>query len=723
LFLVSSNLIAQETENQKILLDINEKYNAYEATKLLNLMLDVSESDSFRLEREDKDQMGMRHEKFTQYYQDIKVEYTAIKIHYKEEIANLLTGEYIKDISLSIQPKLSMETAFNLAKEYINAEKYIWDDDKMYSMYNELGYLNENELVIVKDYFNQEEENYHLAYKFDIYALEPLSRDYIYVSATTGQILHSNPLIKSCTIKGKTSLTKSTENKKSVDNLILGSAVTRYSGTRNIETSLDNQNYYVLRDLTRGTGVSTYDLNNSVSYASAINFQDNDNNWSNTEWNNAQKDNAALDAHWGAAQTYDFFMSSFGRNSFDNNGAEIKSYVHYSSNFFNAFWNGSVMTYGDGNANNGNEPLTTVDICAHEVGHAVCTHTADLVYSYESGALNESFSDIWGACVEFFSDPTKDTWIIGEEMGYPIRSMSNPNTYNHPDTYQGTHWYAGSGDNGGVHTNSGVLNYWFYLLSEGGSGTNDIGTVYNVSGIGIQKAAQIAYRTESVYLSTNSQYSDAYTFSLQAAEDLYGFNSSEWISVNNAWCAVGLGQCIGCNQNEVITMDVTPNSFDFKQADLTITASNTAFSGSEAIYHAGEEVLLVSGFDALNGSVFRGYIEGCTGTYTSKSDSDVVVEAEVVKELEIAEETSVDGISIFPNPTNGIFNLRCTTNTNSEVLLNIINITGKIVYTKEFSNVSNNQTIPIDINNLSTGVYFVKVNIDGSSFTDKIIKN
>jgi len=155
LFLVSSNLIAQETENQKILLDINEKYNAYEATKLLNLMLDVSESDSFRLEREDKDQMGMRHEKFTQYYQDIKVEYTAIKIHYKEEIANLLTGEYI------------------------NAEKYIWDDDKMYSMYNELGYLNENELVIVKDYFNQEEENYHLAYKFDIYALEPLSRDYI----------------------------------------------------------------------------------------------------------------------------------------------------------------------------------------------------------------------------------------------------------------------------------------------------------------------------------------------------------------------------------------------------------------------------------------------------------------------------------------------------------------------------------------------------------------
>ena len=191
------------------------------------------------------------------------------------------------------------------------------------------------------------------------------------------------------------------------------------------------------------------------------------------------------------------------------------------------------------------QPLTCIDVVAHEIGHAVCTNTANLVYSYESGAMNEAFSDIWGACVEYFAHPSKSTWLIGEEISGPIRSMINPNAHNQPDTYLGTNWYTGSGDNGGVHYNSGVLNHWFCILTEGKYGTNDNGDSYSVTGIGINKAAAIAYRMENVYLSSNSQYADARTYAIQAAEDLYGAASNEVIQTTNAMYAVGIGSEYG----------------------------------------------------------------------------------------------------------------------------------------------------------------------------------
>jgi hypothetical protein len=237
------------------------------------------------------------------------------------------------------------------------------------------------------------------------------------------------------------------------------------------------------------------------------------------------------------------------RNSYDDNGSAIKSYVHYDRDYDNAFWNGSVMTYGDG-SDTYFDALTSLDVAAHEIGHAVMTYTADLTYSYESGAMNEGYSDIWGACVEYYAEPNKQTWLIGEDIdrrsGHAaLRDMSNPKAEGQPDTYQGQNWYTGSSDNGGVHTNSGVLNYWFYLVTVGGSGTNDNGDNYNVTGIGIDKAAYIAYRTLKIYLTSDSDYADARTYSIQAAKDLYGAGSQEEQTVTNAWYAVGIGSPYG----------------------------------------------------------------------------------------------------------------------------------------------------------------------------------
>jgi hypothetical protein len=158
---------------------------------------------------------------------------------------------------------------------------------------------------------------------------------------------------------------------------------------------------------------------------------------------------------------------------------------------------------------------------------------------------------IFGERVEQWSNTGKQTWICGEDVFWGgARSMNNPNFFNQPDTYLGTNWVNTTGcfpsDNNdycGVHTNSGVGNFWFFLLSQGGTGTNDIGNNYFVNGIGIEKAAKVVYQMENYYMlsSSNAGYLDARNYSITAAEELFGANSLEVISVTNAWYAVGVG--------------------------------------------------------------------------------------------------------------------------------------------------------------------------------------
>jgi subtilisin-like proprotein convertase family protein len=322
---------------------------------------------------------------------------------------------------------------------------------------------------------------------------------------------------------------------------VTGTAVTKYSGTQQITTDSVSPGVYNLRDMTRAGGVVTYNLAKGTNYGTATVFTDADNLWNTT----TNQDDAANDAHFGAEKTYDYYLSIHGRNSYDNAGGNLLSYVHYSTNYNNAFWDGIRMTYGDGNGVSFS-PLTELDICGHELSHGVTEYSSNLTYSYESGALNEAFSDIFGVTIDFFANGNNADWLIGNKSYTPatpndaLRFMNNPNLGGQPDTYKGTNWTLSSADNGGVHTNSGVLNYWYYLLSQGGSGTNDKGFVFNVAGIGINKARMIAYRTNAFYLTSGSQYVDAGVFSIQAANDIYGMCSTESFAVKNAWDAVGI---------------------------------------------------------------------------------------------------------------------------------------------------------------------------------------
>ncbi|NOQ27949.1 MAG: T9SS type A sorting domain-containing protein [Bacteroidales bacterium] len=487
-----------------------------ETKAVLSSLFKMTNNDEYKTIRSEKDQIGFTHERLQQYFKGIKVQHGVYVVHSRNGVIESMSGEYKVINNINVAPSVSSSKAVENAKAFINAQKYMLEDKASVSA---------PELVIVMNDFGKHPKDAYemvLAYKVDVYATQPLSRDYVYVNAHTGKIAHVNAIIKNA--------------------VETGSADTRYSGTKSIITDSYNGSYR-LRDYSRGDGIITYNCNEGTSYTSAVDFTDNDNNWTAAEYDNADKDNGALDAHWAGMMTYDYFNDVHARNSFDGNGILMKTYVHFDDSYENAYWNGSVFTFGDGASTF--DILTSLDVFGHEFGHAVCEYTCDLVYSREPGALNEAFSDIWGCAVEYKYAPTKDTWLMGEDLGYVLRDLSDPKAKGLPDTYLGTNWVTSSADYYGVHTNNGPFCHWFYLISVGGSGTNDNNDAYNVTAIGIEKAEQIAYRIESVYMTSSSDYADARTYAIQAAQDLYGVDSQEEISVTNAMYAVGVGEPYG----------------------------------------------------------------------------------------------------------------------------------------------------------------------------------
>lgn len=482
----------------------------------------------------DKDALGFENHKFQQTVNGIPVEYGMINMLVKKGKVVSQNGVWFKNVPSTVEKRagISEANALNSALAYVGATSYKWQDaDEEAFLKSDTKDANatfypKGKLVYYNDPADVNAKKLTLAYKFDVYASEPVSRQEVYVDAKTGKVLGTNALI--------------------LETNAPGTAVTAYSGNQAIVADQVSATSYRLRETGRngGTAVETYNLKQGTNYSRATDFTDTDNTWNNV---NTSLDQYATDAHWGAEKTVDYLKAQFNRNSIDNNHFAIKSYVHYSRNYFNAFWDGSRMTYGDGSSTNGNKPLTALDVCAHEIGHGMTTKTANLVYQKESGALNEAFSDILGNSVEFWARPTKASWKLGEDFNYVIRDMANPNAYGDPDTYGGTYWVnpnctpSSTNDYCGVHTNSGVLNFWYYLLVNGGSGTNDKGFAYNVTGVGLDKAAQIAYRTLTTYLTSTSTYANARTYSLQAAADLYGAGSAEVTQTTNAWNAVGVG--------------------------------------------------------------------------------------------------------------------------------------------------------------------------------------
>ena len=607
----------------------NSNFKSSNSTQIFKDQLGLKAHQSLNSISTEIDDLGFNHEKFQLFHKGVKVEFATYSIHSKQGKVTSMSGEFYNIADISNAPQISAQDAFIMAKNYTGAKSYMWENTveaesiKYQMPVGELVFLP----IIDAEVKKQDFDNVKLAYKFDIYATNPVSRGDLYIDANTGEILFYNATIKHLGEHAhgakttKTAFTKNIEKPQSFDLfkntslVVAANAATRYSGTQQIQTLLSGSSY-ILSDNTRGGGAQTYNMKKGTNYSTAVNFTDVDNNWTATEFNNTNKDNAALDAHWGAEMTYDYFSIKHARNSYNNAGAKINSYVHYSTNYNNAYWDGSRMTYGDGSGTGGFNALTSLDVAAHEIGHAVCSNTANLAYQKESGAMNEGFSDIWAACVEYYAAPTKQAWLIGEDIemrsGHvALRSMSNPNAEGQPDTYGGTYWINPSctptqtNDYCGVHTNSGVMNHWFYILSIGKSGTNDIGNAFNVTGITIDKAAKIAYRTEANYLSANSTFANARTGSIQAAIDLYGAGTPEVIATTNAWYAVGVGAAYAGST------DTTAPS-----APASLVASGTTSSTTNLAWNASTDNVAVTGYNVYRGTTLLGSTTATVRTYS-----------------------------------------------------------------------------------------------------------
>ena len=575
-------------DGQPILLEFRaaNRPSAADGAFVLREQLSLSNDEQMRPARFETDQLGFSHQKFEQYYKGVKIEHATYTVHARGGAVESLSGDYEKVNQLSVTPGLSASAALGRALAAVGAKKYMWQDAaeeanlKQQTGNAAASYQPQGELVIVRDFrVDPETGPLVLAWKFDIYAQAPVSRAYYYVNAQTGEVVLRDAIIKHANTPGTATF------------------ATAYSGTRSLadETVTATGGGYRLRDYTCGSGIETYNLKKGTTYNN-VDFVDADNNWTAAEYNNATYDNVAGDAHFGAQSTYDYWKAIHGRNSYNNAGAKILSYVHYSTGYENAYWDGTRMTYGDGASTF--KPLTALDVCGHEIGHAVCSSTANLTYSYESGALNEGFSDCWGASVEKYTvdklglTGAKSTWDIGEEImkaGGALRSMSNPGLYGQPAYYKGAKWYAGSADNGGVHTNSGVLNYWYYLVSVGKSGTNEVGNAYSVTGLGLTDAAKILFRAESVYLTASATYATARTATISAATDLFGATSTQTQAVTNAWYAVGVGAAYGGTTPPTTVTYCTSkgNSVAYEYIDYVSIGSITRTSGADAGYYNG----------------------------------------------------------------------------------------------------------------------------------------
>ncbi len=253
-------------------------------------------------------------------------------------------------------------------------------------------------------------------------------------------------------------------------------------------------------------------------------------------------------AHLGT--TYQCYFQNFGRDSYNNAGAQLRSTVHYSTNYTNAFWNGSQMVYGDSDGVQSAPLGKSLDVTVHELTHAVTSSESNLTYSNESGALNEGMSDIFGAYCEAWTKGwavDAAVWKVGDDVWTPntagdaLRYMNNPTQDGSSKDYYPER-YTGTSDNGGVHWNSGIANLAFYLLSQGG--THPRKGTGPVPAIGIQKAGAIFYKSNVDLFTASTTFAQAKTYTEQAAATLYGSGSAEQAAVAKAWEAVGVGVTI-----------------------------------------------------------------------------------------------------------------------------------------------------------------------------------
>jgi Zn-dependent metalloprotease/predicted secreted protein len=486
----------------------------------------------FRLRMHQPDELGHEHIRLRQYHQGIPVVGSEMIVHIndKREIY-LVNGHYTPDIDISLSPSLTASQALQVGLDDF-ADKLT------------LRVVQGPDLVIYPV-----GNRHYLAYRYSLYYNEAggVALWIHYVDAQSGALLDRYNDIKFIDPPTDNGSPASMSGQKLQGE---GGGNVVVPGWRDYT----NNAYYLWNNelwwFIRNDAESGYPDAGTYAHRTTSNW--------------GSSDRAEISAAMNFYFTQRYFSRIHGRDSFDNDSGYVQAYVHvihaYCPN--NAWWDSVSRWFAfcDGDGENYG-PFPTLDIVAHEFSHAWTSHTSDLNYTNESGALNESFSDIMGANVEFYAqedgrryypnaEPGMADWLLGEDSkknAIAIRDMRNPSNTatvgegrESPSRYHGRFWVSDNDDNGGVHTNSGVQNSFYYLLSEGGAGWND-GIPYQVTGIKTNNARRIAYHVNNYYLTESDSFRTVRWYWVVAAEALFlpGY-PSRVEAVKTAWDAVGI---------------------------------------------------------------------------------------------------------------------------------------------------------------------------------------
>ncbi len=492
----------------------------------------IADAKSEFIERKTtSDELGHKHARMRQYYKGLRVVGGELIVHFDASgTAYEVNGEYIKDIRVVTKASLKHQDALQIAQADLKSRG------------NDAITVAKKPELVVHARNNQEPRlAYELALKYAGAGIKIPGYWLYWVDAMDGTILNAYNDVKALT-------PNAAGRAVPITGQILPSEtrVTGDDGIRTVQGWTDASLNFFLHNpanhwqLYNEGGGGVYTDENSIAYRTTDN------------WGDSDPAEMSIAVNVNTVQLY--FRQVMGRNSWDNRGTMIPVNVHHGVNFVNGYWDGATITIGDGD-NIEATCIGVLDVMGHELTHGVTESAAGLVYQDESGALNESFSDIFGACIEFFGQPdgsalypqaspgTAD-WLMGEDAwltSTALRDMRNPkNTAvvgwgsEQPSMYFGEYWHTEAWDNGGVHINSGVQNFFFYLLTEGGVGTNEL-YEYNMTGIGIKNSEKLAYRVLEHYCTGETDYHAIRSYWFSAAVDL----NMDWlVPTIQAWIAV-----------------------------------------------------------------------------------------------------------------------------------------------------------------------------------------
>lgn len=679
--------VAQETLNSTWFVDDIPFVNVDDFMRRQSAALGLTESTAaYRILQERIDEFGMRHIRVQRTQEGYDVLGGDGWIHVRRDSRVLYGGAYVPRLEPLPPALVDIETAITTAVEAVpprlgtNLEL---NDHAISQMATSL-------MVVQRDLNGSwEQDNIALAYVVDVAPLKG-NLQQVYVDASDGSVFRTVPF----------------------PHCVQGTASTLYNGSKTINAAGGVGGGYILYDDCSPVLVHTTIDGSEVNTPSLA--------WTTT------LQRTAASAHWAAGQTVDYFAVKHGRLGYDGVGGQ------YNVDILNyAAWDGAGMMFPNtawlGQGGNGLSygPWVSLDILGHEFSHALIKSEGALTccVAAEHAAINESFGDIFGTMVESHGEPSTWNYYVGEDVWIEdgkIRDMSNPNAKLHPDTYHGTYWYTGSDVTDWVHINAGVQNYWFYLLSEGGSGTNDAGYSFNVSGIGKDKAARIAYETLVTYLWSTTGYSDMKNASIFRAIDLYGLCSNEVAQTINAWNAVGVSSeyatvikgigplnCMALHQVHNALQPFTRFFINGMYVDCAISTN-----GTQVTLFAGDFVTLTPGF--TSGDKFLAYIEPCLTPAKSRG-----LLSETTDQISASNRKPED-VRLFPNPTNAEvwleWNVEIVEHTPS--VLRVVDMNGRLVLEEQ---IRQGRNVRIDLSGEPQGTYIIEVRSEGRVYRERLI--